>query len=236
MPESRSTGRRGTGSGPEHGPLRIAVTPKAVEQIRAALATKPAGFAVRLFGGGGAHPAVGMSLDRPTARDEVVEAGGVKLLVDSGSRPFLDEAKVDYLVTPEGGGFSVTGPNTPGTPPPVPAAAAPRGKAEPGAPPPADFAAAATAALKQVYDPEIPMNIVDLGLIYEASLDTGGRAHVRMTMTTPGCPVIDMLLDQVRGAVASIPGVSEVDVEVVWDPPWNPERMSEFAKRQLGFA
>jgi metal-sulfur cluster biosynthetic enzyme/Fe-S cluster assembly iron-binding protein IscA len=213
------------------GPLILEVSEAAASQLRSALADKPADFAVRLFVGGGAHPAVGMSVDRVSERDLRVEVGGIPFAVDPGSRPFLDEARVDYLSTAQGSGFSVTGPNAP----------APAGADEaPSAPPPAtadgSFDAAARAALKKVYDPEIPMNIVDLGLVYALELSPEGVAKVRITLTTPGCPVIDMLLDQVRGAVAALPGVASVDVDVVWDPPWSPERMSEFAKRQLGFA
>ncbi|HYK93223.1 MAG TPA: iron-sulfur cluster assembly protein, partial [Thermoplasmata archaeon] len=146
----------------------------------------------------------------------------------------LDSARVDFVTTSGGSGYSVTGPNTPATAP-APSSAGP--SATPGAVPASgSFEEQARAELKKVYDPEIPMNIVDLGLIYAVERDAAGKAQVRMTMTTPGCPVIEMLLDQVRTAVASIPGTASVDVEIVWDPPWGPDRMSEFAKRQLGFA
>ena len=238
MPSEES--REGAGPrsrGTERSPLQIEVTEAAATQMRAALQGKAAEYAVRLFVGGGAHPAVGMSVDRGSDRDEKLEIRGIPFVIDTGSRPFLDGARVDYLVTAEGAGFSVTGPNTPspGPAPPSPRTDRP-GKGSEGAEPPKGFESAARASLKQVYDPEIPMNIVDLGLIYELKLNEGGEAQVRMTMTTPGCPVIEMLLDQVKTAVATVPGVSKVDVEVVWDPPWSPERMSEFAKRQLGFA
>lgn len=216
--------------------LQVEVTAAAADQMRGALASKPAGFAIRLFVAGGAHPSVGMSVDRPSERDEVLTLRGVPVAIDSGSRPFLDGARVDYLVTPQGGGFSVTGPNTPGTSPAAPPTPQVDSATRAEKTPDSEFATQARAALKKVYDPEIPMNIVDLGLIYELDLDKRGKAQVRMTMTTPGCPVIEMLLDQVRTAVAGVPGVSSVDVDVVWDPPWSPERMSEFAKRQLGFA
>jgi probable FeS assembly SUF system protein SufT len=94
-------------------------------------------------------------------------------------------------------------------------------------------------ALRAVYDPEIPANIVELGLVYLAAVepDAGGgyRATVRMTLTAPGCGVGPMILEDARSKVAAIPGVREVDLDLVFDPPWDPSRMSEAAKLQLGF-
>src|SRR5262245_44675510 len=87
-------------------------------------------------------------------------------------------------------------------------------------------------ALRGCYDPEIPVNIVDLGLVYNVSLDEG-RARVRMTLTAPGCPAYDYLLAQVKSEVERVPGVTGAVVEIVWDPPWTPERMSEEARRRL---
>ena len=93
--------------------------------------------------------------------------------------------------------------------------------------------------LKTVYDPEIPVNIVDLGLIYSCiitPLDEGGKKiDVKMSMTAPGCGMGDVLKRDVEMKVARVPEVKEVSVEVVFDPPWNPGRMSEAAKLQLGF-
>lgn len=93
--------------------------------------------------------------------------------------------------------------------------------------------------LKTVYDPEIPVNIVDLGLIYACDitpLDEGGKKiDVKMSMTAPGCGMGDVLKRDVEVKVARVPEVREVTVEVVFDPPWNPSRMSEAAKLQLGF-
>jgi probable FeS assembly SUF system protein SufT len=92
--------------------------------------------------------------------------------------------------------------------------------------------------LKGVYDPEIPVNVVDLGLIYgcEASpLPNGGhRVEIKMSMTAPGCGMGDVLKADARARVRALPGVSEVDVELVWDPPWTFSRMSEAARLQLG--
>jgi probable FeS assembly SUF system protein SufT len=94
-------------------------------------------------------------------------------------------------------------------------------------------------ALKKVFDPEIPASIVDLGLVYElvhTERPEGGRAvTIRMTLTAPGCGVAPMILDDVRDRVARVPGVGAVDVELVFDPPWTPEKMSEAARLQLGF-
>jgi probable FeS assembly SUF system protein SufT len=92
--------------------------------------------------------------------------------------------------------------------------------------------------LKQVFDPEIPVNVVDLGLVYGCELsdapDGGQKVAIKMSMTAPGCGMGDVLADDARTVVAALPGVSEVDVELVWDPPWDMSRMSESAKLQLG--
>lgn len=88
------------------------------------------------------------------------------------------------------------------------------------------------AAICSVYDPEIPVNIYDLGLIYAVEID-GSRVRVEMTLTAPGCPSAQELPEAVHMAVSTVPGVSEVEVEVVWDPPWDPSRMSEEAQLAL---
>ncbi len=93
--------------------------------------------------------------------------------------------------------------------------------------------------LKTVYDPEIPVNIVDLGLIYACDItplhEGGKKIDVKMSMTAPGCGMSEVLKRDVEMKVARVPEVKEVNVEVVFDPPWNPSRMSEAAKLQLGF-
>jgi FeS assembly SUF system protein len=89
-------------------------------------------------------------------------------------------------------------------------------------------------AISAVYDPEIPVNIYDLGLIYDIVIDASSTVGIRMTLTAPACPAAQFLPEQVRSAVAAVPGVSEVKVDVVWEPPWNRDRMSEAAKLQLG--
>lgn len=90
-------------------------------------------------------------------------------------------------------------------------------------------------ALRTVYDPEIPVNIYDLGLIYELAVNEAGQARIRMTLTAPSCPVAGILPGQVEEKIRAIPGVSGVTLELVWDPPWNREMMSDAAKLELGF-
>lgn len=87
--------------------------------------------------------------------------------------------------------------------------------------------------LKEVYDPELGINVVDLGLIYSMEEPEESTLHIRMTMTTPGCPAHDSLSKAVKWAASQVKGVAKVRVEVVWDPPWTPERMSEEAKSRL---
>ena len=90
------------------------------------------------------------------------------------------------------------------------------------------------AALKNVYDPEIPVNIYDLGLVYNVDLDEENVAHVEMTLTTPGCPVAQTFPSMVEAVVRNIEGVSDAEVNLVWDPPWTQELLTEAAKLQLG--
>jgi FeS assembly SUF system protein len=89
-------------------------------------------------------------------------------------------------------------------------------------------------ALRTVFDPEIPVNIYELGLIYKIEIDPESNVALKMTLTAPGCPVAGEMPEQVRGAVADVNGIKDVDVELVWDPPWNPGLMAETAKLQLG--
>jgi len=87
--------------------------------------------------------------------------------------------------------------------------------------------------LKQVHDPEIGVNIVDMGLIYGLEIDEG-KIDVIMTLTSPACPAGPQILTQVEARVKELEGVEDVDIKVVWSPPWNPEMLSEDAKDQLG--
>lgn len=90
------------------------------------------------------------------------------------------------------------------------------------------------AALKKVYDPEMPVNIYELGLIYGIEVDEAGAAAVRMTLTAPNCPIAGTLPGEVERAVRAVPGVTDVKLELTFDPPWSKARMSEAAKLALG--
>ena len=90
-------------------------------------------------------------------------------------------------------------------------------------------------ALKSVHDPEIPVNIFDLGLIYDIDRRADGDVYITMSLTAPGCPVAGEMPGQVARAVAALDDVGAVSVELVWDPPWSPERMSDDARLALGF-
>ncbi len=88
-------------------------------------------------------------------------------------------------------------------------------------------------ALRTVYDPEIPVNIYELGLVYDIDIDAAGGCVIKMTLTAPGCPVAGILPGQVAEAAASVDGIGEVAVHLVWDPPWTPDLMSDVAKVEL---
>jgi len=89
-------------------------------------------------------------------------------------------------------------------------------------------------ALRTVFDPEIPVNIYELGLVYEIDVDVHGRVLVQMTLTSPGCPVAGSLIPEVEQKLLAVAGVTDVCVELVWEPPWDPSRMTDAARLQLG--
>ena len=89
-------------------------------------------------------------------------------------------------------------------------------------------------ALKDIYDPEIPVNIYDLGLIYGVEIEGDAHAIVTMTLTTPHCPVAESMPGEVEMRVCTVPGIATADVNLVWDPPWDPQKMSDDAKLELG--
>jgi len=91
------------------------------------------------------------------------------------------------------------------------------------------------AALKTVYDPEIPVDIYELGLVYDVEIDDEGHVDISMTLTAPACPVAETMPGSVKAVVEQVPGVRSCEVHLVWEPPWTAERMSEAAKLQLGF-
>ena len=124
-------------------------------------------------------------------------------------------------------------------PPRKPPAPPPPAKAPP--PPPAalaeprpDLREAVIEAIQTCYDPEIPVNIYDLGLVYAVDVTAAGDVTIQMTLTSPACPVAETLPPEVREKVAAVPGVGQVKVDLVWDPPWGRHLLSEAARLQLG--
>ena len=97
-----------------------------------------------------------------------------------------------------------------------------------------DLQQAVVDALKEIYDPEIPVNIYDLGLIYGVEVDDEADATITMTLTTPHCPVAETMPGEVELRAASVPGIRDAEVDLVWDPPWSPEKMSDEARLELG--
>jgi FeS assembly SUF system protein len=89
--------------------------------------------------------------------------------------------------------------------------------------------------LRNIYDPEIPVNIYDLGLIYEVNVDPDGKVLIVMTLTAPGCPMVDELMMEIHQEVAKVEGVTKVDVKLTFNPPWTKDMMSDEAKLELGF-
>ena len=87
--------------------------------------------------------------------------------------------------------------------------------------------------IKKIYDPEIPVNIYELGLIYNIDIDKKNKVNIDMTLTSPNCPVAESLPNSVKDSVLKVDGVSDVDLKLVWDPPWGKDRMSEAAKLEL---
>jgi FeS assembly SUF system protein len=90
-------------------------------------------------------------------------------------------------------------------------------------------------ALREVYDPEIPVNIYDLGLVYSIDIDEDTTANIIMTLTAPGCPVADMIVQNVYENVTAVEGIEDANIELTFDPPWDKSMMSEEAKLELGF-
>ena len=91
----------------------------------------------------------------------------------------------------------------------------------------------AIAEIKKIYDPEIPVNIYELGLIYDIQVDKENNVKINMTLTSPNCPVAESLPNEVKNSIINIKGVNKVDLELVWDPPWDKSMMSESAKLEL---
>jgi len=89
--------------------------------------------------------------------------------------------------------------------------------------------------IKMIYDPEIPVDIWELGLIYDINFFNETEVSVKMTLTSPNCPAADLLPSQIKSRIKQLPNITDVDVEIVWEPPWNPQMMSEVAKLKLGY-
>jgi len=106
--------------------------------------------------------------------------------------------------------------------------------ADPVGEPGGDLYEAVIDALKEIYDPEIPVNIYDLGLIYGVDVTGDGHCVVTMTLTTPHCPVAESMPGEIELRVGSVPGIGHAEVNLVWDPPWDPQKMSDEAKLELG--
>ena len=87
--------------------------------------------------------------------------------------------------------------------------------------------------IKKIYDPEIPVNIYELGLIYDIKVENDNFAKIKMTLTTPNCPAAETLPQEVKDSAIQVEGINDVDLELVWDPPWNKDMMSEAAKLEL---
>jgi metal-sulfur cluster biosynthetic enzyme/Fe-S cluster assembly iron-binding protein IscA len=225
---------------PRTATVRLRLTPAAREALLAALRGRGAGSGVRIWVERGMRPHAQMMIDRASPRDVPLALDGVPLLLDESSLAFLRDAEVRYRTDHDPPGFEVVGPFLP-TGPASPAAGE-AAATEPPTPAPRGAGSERAAieerirqALKNIYDPEIPMNVIDLGLIYGMEWDAAGALTIRMTLTSPGCPAVEAFTEEVTRAAREASGLSGVKVDIVWEPPWGPERMTDFARRQFGY-
>ncbi|HLG18827.1 MAG TPA: iron-sulfur cluster assembly protein [Bdellovibrionota bacterium] len=202
----------------------ITFTEKARAKVTAFMAAnnKP-GAALRII----AHPSgagftYNFSLedyDAEKPNDALIRDGGFVTRIDPESAKCLNGATVDWKEEAGKTGFSVLNPNSP-IPPSTPE----------------ELKANILDAIKTVFDPEIPMvNIYDLGLIYDVVIGSDNQVTVRMTLTAPNCPAAEQLPSEVQMKTKAVPGVKEAKIDLVFDPPWTPEKMSESARLALGF-
>lgn len=239
MPERPPKATAPAPSDPRTETIRLRLTPEARNALVSALAGRPSGSGVRIWVERGLRPHAQMMIDHPSHRDVPLERDGIPLLLDEASLHFLRDAEVRYRTDHDPPGFEVVGPFLPSpldSVPPAPKAAPPA--ATPGSPRKdrAEIEEKVRQALKNVYDPEIPMNVLDLGLIYGMEWSDAGGLTIRMTLTSPGCPAVEAFAEEVTRTAREASGLGSVKVDIVWEPPWGPERMSELARRQFGYA
>jgi metal-sulfur cluster biosynthetic enzyme/Fe-S cluster assembly iron-binding protein IscA len=240
MPDSAPS--KSDPSDPRTATIRLRMTPAAREAVAAALKGQAAGSGVRVWVERGMRPHAQMMIDRPSHRDVPLELEGVPLLLDESSLPFLRDAEIRYRTDQDPPGFEVVGPFLPSlaaapAPAPAPVAAEkPSGRPARGSGDRGAVEERIRAALKNIYDPEIPMNVIDLGLIYGMEWSAAGDLTIRMTLTSPGCPAVEAFTEEVTRAAREASGLANVKVDIVWEPPWGPDRMSDFARRQFGYA
>ncbi len=214
--------------------MPITITDKAASEVKRIIQEQRAAdptlgkiyLRLRVIGGG--HSGLQHKLDLdPVVNDkldELFEYHGVPTVVDKRSLLYLENATVDFHDNTGRRGFSIsTGKSGTSGPPKTGAA-----------PSDSSLEERVIAALRSVFDPEIPVNIYDLGLIYDLNVDSSGSVSIRMTLTSPACPVAGSLPGEVQSRVQAVSGVTSVKVDLVWDPPWSMSRMSEEAQLQMG--
>jgi FeS assembly SUF system protein len=215
--------------------MPITITEKAASEVKRILSEQRAAdptlgkiyLRLRIVGGGSSGFQNKLDLDpvMDEERDELFEFHGVPTVIDKRSLLYLESAAVDFHDNTGRRGFSISTPN---------AAAASGPPKTDASPPDAALEERVIAALRNVYDPEIPVNIYELGLIYDLKIGPSGAVSIRMTLTSPACPVAGSLPGEVQSRVQAVSGVTAVNVELVWDPPWSMSRMSEEARLQAG--